>query len=181
MSYLVATDKTTYTLYLSSNNKINGSNNNSAQFNVNWDTFLPRKYDYFKMIFNFQSTGGFYKDSTTGGKTYTSGKIYIDLGSRSFTYDTGTTGGSQILGIITRDIQTTSSSSNTFSAFFYQNASKTIGRPTQNIFTVQVYNNYDNSLLTNTDTNGTATTDMTSWNMMIEFIPIDPTSTTNSI
>jgi hypothetical protein len=172
MAYLVATDKTTYTLYLNSVNKTAGSTNNIASFNVNWDTFLPRQFVNYKIIFNFQTVGGYYKDVV--GKTYTSGKIYMDLGSRSYTYDTATNGGSQILGIITRDIQTTTSSSNTFSAFFYQNASKTIGRPTQNLFNVRIYNNFDSSLLTNTDNVGVATADMTDWNMMIEFIPIDP-------
>ena len=34
----------TYTLFLSSTDKVSGTNN-SATFNVNWDAFLPREFD----------------------------------------------------------------------------------------------------------------------------------------
>jgi hypothetical protein len=77
------------------------------------------------------------------------------------------------MGIITRDLQSASSVVvNTFSAFFYQNTSKCIGRPLSNQLSVQIYNNYNNLLLVNTDTNGVPTTDMTNWTLFLEFIPI---------
>ena len=51
-----------YTLYLSSSDKISGTNNN-ATFNINFDDFLPREYDTYKLVYNFQSGGGLYQDS----------------------------------------------------------------------------------------------------------------------
>ena len=57
-------EKETYTLFINSTDKISGTNNN-GQYNINWDDFLPRGYNFFKMIFNFQTGGGYYKDFTT--------------------------------------------------------------------------------------------------------------------
>jgi hypothetical protein len=51
-----------YTLFLSSADKVSGTNN-SANFNVNWDSFLPREYSIHKVTFSFQSGGGNYKDT----------------------------------------------------------------------------------------------------------------------
>ena len=55
-----------YTLFLSSTDKVSGSNN-AATFNVNWDAFLPREYDTYKVAFSFQSVGGNYLDSKFSG------------------------------------------------------------------------------------------------------------------
>jgi hypothetical protein len=43
-----------YTLFISSNDKVDGTNNN-ATFNINWDSFLPREYDTYKLGFSFQT------------------------------------------------------------------------------------------------------------------------------
>lgn len=43
----------TYTLFLASADKVSGTNN-SAVFNVNWDSFLPREYDTYKVTFSYQ-------------------------------------------------------------------------------------------------------------------------------
>lgn len=65
----------TYVLVLNSNNKTTGNNNN-AQFNVDY-SFLPKNYQYFKMNYSFQSSGGVYKDQilefggSTSGNTLT--------------------------------------------------------------------------------------------------------------
>ena len=40
-----------YTLFLSSTDKITGTNNN-ASFQINWDDFLPRNFLDFKMNFS---------------------------------------------------------------------------------------------------------------------------------
>ena len=176
MSYLVSTDKITYTLVLNSADKISGNNNN-ATFSINWDTFLPRKYSTYKMIFNFATVGGNFKDGTYSSvqTVFSSGKITSNLFTRSYQYESSINGNSNTLGLIQRDIQTTSSSSNTLSCFYYQNCSKTINRPNQNVFTVSVYNNYlTNTLLVDTNSGGTALlTDMPAWTMMIGFIPIE--------
>ena len=57
----ILSDKS-YTLFLSSADKVSGTNN-SANFNVNWDSFLPREYSIYKVTFSFQSGGGNYKDT----------------------------------------------------------------------------------------------------------------------
>ena len=116
-----------YNLYLASSDKITGSANNNANYNIIWDSFLPRVYDQYELTFNFQSTGGYYKDTATisGGltsidsasKVYSQLKIVLDLQGRSYTYDSSTNGPSLILGYAIRE--PTSSTTNSFSAFFW--------------------------------------------------------------
>ena len=55
-------DKCSYTLFLSSTDKVSGSNNN-ASYQVNWDDFLPRDIEYYKTVFSFQTAGGYYRDN----------------------------------------------------------------------------------------------------------------------
>jgi hypothetical protein len=176
MSYNIL-DKLTYTLVLNSTDKVSGTNNN-ATFDINWAAFLPIQYSYYKVIFNFQTSGGYYKD-VAGTSIYASAKITTNLQGATFSYDSSTKSGTSVLGLIQRDIQTTTSNSNTLSCFFYQNASKTIVRPSSNTFTITVYNNYYNStLLTDTNSSGsTPTADMTAWIAMLEFIPISDSKT----
>jgi hypothetical protein len=61
MSYNVL-EQRTYTLYINSSDKISGTNN-AAVFNVDWEEFLPHNYNEYKMVFSFQTTGGYYKDT----------------------------------------------------------------------------------------------------------------------
>ena len=119
-----------YNLYLSSADKINGTNNNSY-FNVNWESFLPRDYDAYQVNFNFNVTAGYYKD-ISNTTIYSTCKIVFDSQGRSFSYDTGSIGPSLTLGYANREPSNVASSTNGFNAFFNYNASKTISRPTQN-------------------------------------------------
>ena len=57
-------DKNSYTLFLNSSDKVSGTNNN-ANFDVNWDDFLPRDIEYFKVVYSFQTAGGYYRDNFT--------------------------------------------------------------------------------------------------------------------
>ena len=57
-------DKNSYTLFLNSSDKVSGTNNN-ANFDVNWDAFLPRDIEYFKVVYSFQTSGGYYRDNFT--------------------------------------------------------------------------------------------------------------------
>jgi hypothetical protein len=168
-------DKITYTLILNSNDKISGDNNN-ATFDINFDTFLPREYSTYKVMFNFSTVGGYYVDNTYATVPYmfSSAKIYANFATKQFSYDSSLNCGSTMLGLITRDPQTTQSSSNTLSSSYLENAPKTINRPNQNVFTVSIYNNYiTNTLLTDTNEIGNALADdMTAWTMIMEFIPI---------
>ena len=259
-----------YTLFLSSSDKISGSNNN-ATFNINWDSFLPREFDTYKVSFSYQSGGGNYKDSAfyssptayntqtatlvnniltitstglsattftgnfnigqqitgysksatagtlgtaisktyyitglgtgTNNGTYTNNptyyvtnngenlilntfqgnqvfsgvKIVMNSKGRSYSFDSNTTSPSTTLGYAQRDIQTGTSSSNSFSAFYLQFPPKTISRPTEQQITLSFYNlNYPNVLLIDTNTSGTliSSLDMTPWNIILEFTPI---------
>jgi hypothetical protein len=45
--------RNSYTLFLNSTDKVSGTNNN-ANYDVNWDDFLPRDIDYYKVVFLFK-------------------------------------------------------------------------------------------------------------------------------
>lgn len=231
-------DNKSYTLFLSSNDKISGNNNN-ATFNVNWDDFLPRDISTYKMTFSFQSGGGNYKDTSvatitgtiankvltvtaatatiytgmkisgnnitndtyiisngtgnggvgtynlsrawaigvaqqfSGSVVYSGIKLSTNLQGRSYSYDTNTLSPSNTLGYAQRDMQTTTSNSNSFSTFYLQFAPKMISRPSQNNITISLYNLNNNLLLTDTDSAGKPLTDCTIWNMILEFIPVN--------
>lgn len=167
----------TYTLYLSSNDKVSGSNNNCT-FNVNWDSFLSRDYDRYKVRYSFLTSGGYYKDGVTNS-TFANCKIVANFNGRSLSYSTETGGPTTILGFAFRDLQSTTTSSNFFNAYLEEFPAKTISRPTQDTLSISIYNagkqnNLQNQLLVDTNSAGNALdTDMTSWVMVLEFIPID--------
>jgi hypothetical protein len=234
----------TYTLFISSNDRISGNHNNGV-YQVNWDDFLPKQFTDYKMTMAFQSSGGNYKDSSfansqgnTGSvgtntitltTTYNTNKPYVGMtltgdnkipvntyitavssivvgtqnitlskkltgdivnvsllgvlnfnglkiqmnsNSKNYSFDTSTLSQSLTLGYAQRDIQTTASSSNSFSSFYLQFPPKTINRPSFNNISISVYNINNNLLLTDSDANGSPYTDMTAWNMILEFIPI---------
>ena len=241
---------TTYTLVINSADKVSGTNN-EATFQVNWKDLLPSEYDRYKIIFTFQTTGGYYSDniygttsfmgttaalytpSTTTIQLYTgtiptvnqyviglgvaaytqvttvsgavspysitlsqpliqsiapstsfyfqtgtvtntnfsSAKILMNTGSRSFSFDTASKAPSTNLGVCQRDIQTTQTKSNTLSCFYCQNPPRVIQRPEANLITISIYNTSNNKLLTDTLSAGLAN-DMTSWTMLIEFVPV---------
>ena len=160
-----------YTLFLSSADKISGTNNN-AKFNVNWDLFLPRDYDTFQVTFNFNITAGYYKD--TGNTTvYSHAKVVLDTVGRSFSYDTGTYGPSLILGYANREPSSnTANSTCGFNSFFAYNSPKTINRPTESQIKVKIYNVKSSLLLVDTDSSGVATADMTPLVITLSFIPV---------
>jgi hypothetical protein len=168
MSYNVLEERT-YTLFMSSADKVSGTNN-KATFFIDWSQFLPDNFNEYKVIFSFQTVGGYYKD--TGSVVYSTAKVAIDFGSRQFSYDTSSRSTGFTLGYITRDQQTTTSSSNILSAFYYQYPAKSMTRPSNTSITVSLTNMYNGQPLVTTDNTGTAQGDMTAWQMSIEFIPI---------
>ena len=54
-------DEKSYNLYINSNDKTSGANNN-GNYDIDWDNALPKDYDAYKTSFNFQTAGGNYKD-----------------------------------------------------------------------------------------------------------------------
>ena len=237
---------TSYNLYISSNDKVSGTNNNGT-YQVNWNDFLPREYSTYTMSFSFQSGGGSYKDTaasftasiaitgvmtlsaftaggyitvgqlvsgagvpsgtyiisqlsgTSGGSStatfqtncyavvvsatmssnvvYSGAKIQMNSMGTSMSFDTGSKSTSNTLGFVQRDVQTSTSSSNSFSSFYLQFAPKTMSRPNQNLITISIANLNNNILLTDTNSLGGVLTDMTSWNMIMSFYPVVDSST----
>jgi len=149
---------------------------NNAIYNIDWMNFLPREYSQYKVVFNFQSTGGNYKDVTGNALVYSTAKILINFGCKTFSYDTSNKGGSMLLGIVQRDIQTGTSPSNNFSCYYMWNPPKSIARPESNNLSIQIINpsNTVSYYLYDTNTSGSSiAVDCTSYTMMIEFVPLD--------
>jgi hypothetical protein len=113
--------------------------------------------------------------------TYNGCKIVANFLGQSKSFDTSSKCPSLTLGYGFRDVQISTSNSNCLSTFYMQNAPKTIQRPNQNLLNIQIYNNSNvytngvltqNQLLVNTDYFSNPLTDMTSYSMIIEFIPL---------
>jgi hypothetical protein len=167
-------ESATYSLVLSSASKVSG-NNNAAVFTILWEDFLPPKYNMYKVAFNFQTVGGNYKDGSYIGQStiFSSAIIKINFGGRSFSFDSSNLCPSTSLGVIQRDLQTSTSASNTLSCYYLFNAPRTISKPTTNQITVNIINQSTGTPLVDSNTAGTSLlTDMTNWTMFLEFIPI---------
>ena len=117
----------------------------------------------------------------SNNSTYNGCKIVANLLGQSKSFDTSSKCPSLTLGYGFRDVQISSSNSNCLSTFYMQNAPKTIQRPNQNLINIQIYNNSNvytngslvqNQLLVNTDYFSNPLTDMTSYSMILEFIPL---------
>lgn len=173
-NYQNTSNEKSYTVYISSNDKVNGNNNN-GNYQINWDSFLPRKYQYYKCIFNFATSAGNYRDWTTTstinsiavlnvntGLTYSSARVNFDMLGTSCSFDTSSRGPSKTLGYVYRDPQSSGSSGNSLQSFYMQSPPKTIARPTQDYVNISLYNtcNYfsNNTLLTDTNSNSTTST-----------------------
>jgi hypothetical protein len=150
---------------------------NNATFNIDWMNFLPREYSQYKVAFNFQSTGGNYKDTAGSLLVYSTAKVLVNFGCKTFTYDTSSKSGSMLLGIVQRDIQTGTSPSNNFSCYYLWNPPKSIARPENNSLSIQIINPSNTVApyyLYDTNTAGTSVAiDMTSYTAMLEFVPLD--------
>ena len=101
-------------------------------------------------------------------------KISFNTSSKSYSFDSSNKSMSNVIGYASRDIQTGTSASNSFSTWYLQYQPKTIDRPTQKLVNVQLNNvNAPYYPLVDTDVNGVIKKDCTSWNMIIEFVPIE--------
>ena len=128
-------DSKSYLLNLDSRDKISGKNND-ANFNINWDSFLPRIPTQYEVSFLFQSAGGSYADA---GKNnlFSSCNIKADFTKNSKTFDSTTNSKSDILGFGRRTIQ---SGYSEYSSIFEYNPKKVISTPNQNLVNFQITN-----------------------------------------
>jgi hypothetical protein len=117
----------------------------------------------------------------SNNSTYNGCKIVANFLGQSKSFDTNSKCPSLTLGYGFRDVQISTSNSNCLSTFYMQNPPKTIQRPNQNLLNIQIYNNSNvytngslvqNQLLVNTDYFSNPLADMTSYSMIIEFIPL---------
>ena len=110
---------------------------------------------------------------SNGSVVYSGARLTCNLLGRSYSFDTSNKGSTYTLGVLQRDIQTASSSSNSYSAFYLNFPPKTMSRPNQNLITINFYNSFNNQLLTDTSTTGVPSTDMAPYTLMLEFTPIN--------
>jgi hypothetical protein len=103
---------------------------------------------------------------------YSGVKLIWNNNGRNFNFDTSTKAQSYTLGYASRDIQTGTSASNSYSTFYLQYPPKTISTPTTNQTSFQLININNNFPLVDTDVNGNLKTDCTPWNLVLEFTPI---------
>ena len=166
-------DKKTYTITLNSEDRLNLSttNRNHCSFNIDWSQILPREYNDYKVNFSFGTAGGQYKD--TASLVFSSAKVYVDFGSKHYNFDSTSKAQGTMIGLINRDIQTTTSNSNTISCWYQYNPPRTIKSPQANNISVKILNQDTNLLFTDTDSAGTPVSDMTEWTMILELIPIE--------
>jgi hypothetical protein len=115
---------------------------------------------------------------TLASVVYSGVKIAMNFGCKMFAYDTAQAGQSNTIGFAQRDIQTSTSSSNSYSTFYLQFPPKTMNRPNQNTMNLQISNLNNGMLMTDT-TIGSSTTssgslplsDMTPYTLILEFTP----------
>jgi hypothetical protein len=95
---------TTYTLVLNSNDRIAGGTNSFATFQINWNELLPTEYERYKMVFTFQTTGGYYADGSylktyaTGSSGTTTSSAFTLAGSN--TISVGAATGTVTVGMV---------------------------------------------------------------------------------
>lgn len=85
---------------------------------------------------------GFYLPANVNQVTFSSARVLFMNQSRSFSFDTSNKGPSTNVGILQRDIQVATSKSNSLSCFYCQNPPRSVDRPSQNLLTINIMNNY---------------------------------------
>jgi hypothetical protein len=153
------TDKI-YNLYISSSDKLSGTNNNCSFF-VQWDTFLPKKYTTFKVGFTCSSPGP-YVDGA--GVYYGSCELQLNTHSKNFSYETSSRGQSNVLGYLNRD-----GAAGFLEAWNGTNPSKMMTFPTSNVISFNFINNWNNQPMVTSNNPG----DMGPWVMVLQFTAIE--------
>lgn len=103
---------------------------------------------------------------------YSGVKINWFNNCRNYSFDASTKSQAYLLGYASRDIQTGTSASNSFSTFYLQYPPKTINKPIYDLTTISLININNGFPLVDTDSVGNIKTDCTPWNLILEFTPI---------
>jgi len=182
-----------YNLYLSSVDKVSGTNNN-ATFNINW-TFLGTQYKEFDIQFIFVSAGGIFTDNSNVTPILYNSVIKLSsnlVGNRNYNFDVNQA--YNTLGYVKLDqayvlgsaISTSSTicKGNSYTCLMNENPSKRISYPQSSQLNIQIQNL--SALLNNQSVNGTLTnylqkecntsyvysSDFPNWTMIIQFTPV---------
>ena len=174
LAFYSTMDKTTYSLVINSADKVSGTNNN-ANYNINFQNFLPQNYDKYKVIFSAQTACGYYKDPVGNASSYGSAKLLIDFNCRQYSYDTSKNSQSTVLGFLQRYGPTSAvtTASTVLSTFYCQYPPRCITRPITTNIHVKFINKQDNTPFVDTNSSGATTTDMTSYSIFLEFIRLE--------
>jgi hypothetical protein len=156
-----------YTIFISSDDKIFGTNNN-ANFDINFASFLPQNKNiaFYKLRFTFNSNSGIFEDDNN--TKYSSAILSIDFGNKALTYDANTKSASNKVGFLT--LTPTGYNNLLHKSGVY------IKPPQSNIINVklvntEIQNAFPNQLLMQ-NTTTSIKSDFPSWNMTIELQPL---------
>ena len=173
----------TYTVRLSSIDKLSGNNNN-ATYAINLSNLLPPDVQYWKVQMYFTCNTSYYLDaidSTFGTVTRDFGKAYVlmNCSTKPLSLDNKTNGANSYLGMIRR-ISTTQNINDAIPAvkgiatsYYYADAMinppTTIKRPADGLLQFTILSSQTNTVLTDTDNAGLAVADMTNYVMILSF------------
>jgi hypothetical protein len=163
-----------YNLYVSSNDKLSGLNNNGT-YQVNWQDFLDVKVEKYKVNFVLTTNEGFYVDS--GPNAFGSSCININTNSRIYSFNTSSKNQSNCLGFLTRS----TNGFTTITGSPQNNLPVVIERPTSNQINISFINLQSGLPLVSTDATGNLQSDMTGWTGIFTFIPISSEDNLNKL
>ena len=153
-----------FNLYISSTDKISGTNNNGV-YQVNFNDFLDHKYDKYKINFTLNTVSSNYINSANN--SYSSCSVNLNTNTRFYSFSTTTKSHASTIGFLTKSADST---------FLYNkpmdNLDTIIQRPSSNSLTLSFLNLENNALLVATDASGNPLGDMSNFNALFTFIPI---------
>jgi len=169
-----------YTFVIKSTDKISGDNNNGT-YSINF-RILPDEVKYYNIHYTFYTAPSFYYDHIDSSDDIVNlcGNGYIEC-NLPFTKSAQTNGSpTKLLGNWVRQVDNNADvGGGSVTAICYlqsvngtTNVPRTISRPYTEILNVSVYNSFSNNLMTDTETNGTLTDDMTSWILTLNLEPV---------
>jgi hypothetical protein len=169
-----------YTFVINSRDKISGDNNN-ATFLVNF-RILPDEIKYYNVHYTFYSTPSYYYDHVDSGNDIVSlsGNGWIEC-NLPFTKSAQTNGSpTKLLGNWVRQVDNNADvGGGNITAICYlqsvngtTNVPRIVSKPYTETLNVSIYNSFSDNLMTDTETDGTLTDDMTSWILTLNLEPV---------
>lgn len=158
-----------YTVYINSNDKISGSNND-ATFQINWADFLDLKVDKYKVNFWFATNEDYFSDTAT--TKYGLATIYLNTDGKSYSFNTVNKSYSNLLGYAEIVPNVYTGDQGYLNSTPSKNITKIIQRPTNNMVNISIKNFSSGLPFVNSNNIGTPNTTMPMWSMVLYFEPI---------